>query len=297
MLRRIKPLFSVFAIWAVGAVAAGESGSESLPFFAMDTAVQDLSRIDMLEELGYDGVGWRFENYQQLSTSVARIRESGLNLHAVYANSTLTQDGMGFRGDIDTRLEAIAGTGAVLWLAVKSSEFPPSDPAGDAVAVPELRRLAERAAKHGVRIALYPHAGAWIERHDDALRLARQVDRENFGISFNLAHALRVGDEARIPAILSDAGPLLFLVSLNGADRDAAGEAWDRLVRPLDEGDFDLAGLLRELGRVGYHGPVGLQAFGVSVPPRENLRRSIEAWRRLQADALLDNGAGAAAER
>lgn len=252
----------------------------------MDTAIRDLSQLGTAARLGYDGVGWRFERSEQLATSVARIRESGLELYAVYASASLARDGMGFQGDLDARLEALSGSRTTLWLAVSSPDFPPSDPAGDAVAVPELGRLADRAARQGVRIALYPHAGSWIERLDDALRVSRQVDRGNFGVTFNLAHSLRVGEEARIPELLRAAGPSLFLVTVNGADRNAAGAGWDRLIRPLDEGDYDLRAFLSELGKAGYRGPVGLQGFGVKLAPSENLRRSVEAWRGLVAGAV-----------
>ena len=36
------------------------------------------------------------------------------------------------------------------------------------------------------------------------------------------------------------------------------------------------------LDRAGYHGPIGLQCYNVPGDRRENLRRSIEAWRRMR---------------
>jgi sugar phosphate isomerase/epimerase len=248
-------------------------------FFAMDTAVRDLANLAKSKELGYEGVGWRFEPAETMAESVAKVRDSGLPLVAVYGGATLTKEGIGFKGDLEARFAALAGTGTVLWLPVNSSDFAASDPAGDAVAVPELRRLADHAAKHGFRVALYPHVGSWIERVQDAVRVAKQVERPNFGVTFNLCHCLRVGDEAKIPALLAEAAPHLFLVTVNGADRNAAGAPWDRLIRPLDEGDFSLPGLLAELEKIGYTGPIGLQAFGVKIPVPENLERSIQAWR------------------
>jgi sugar phosphate isomerase/epimerase len=248
-------------------------------FFAMDTAVRDLANLAKAKELGYEGVGWRFEPAETMAESVAKVRDSGLPLVAVYGGATLTKEGIGFKGDLEARFAALAGTGTVLWLPVNSSDFAASDPAGDAVAVPELRRLADHAAKHGLRVALYPHVGSWIERVQDAVRVAKQVERPNFGVTFNLCHCLRVGDEAKIPALLAEAAPHLFLVTVNGADRNAAGAPWDRLIRPLDKGDFSVPGLLAELEKIGYSGPIGLQAFGVKIPVPENLERSIQAWR------------------
>jgi hypothetical protein len=252
-------------------------------FFAMDTAIRDLGQLGAARELGYTAVGWRFEPAETLAGSVAKVRESGLDLVAVYGGATLTMDGIGFRGDLGARLDVLAGTGATIWLPINSPDFPASDPAGDAVAVPELRRLADLAAKQGLRVALYPHAGSWLERIQDAVRVAKAVERENFGVTFNLAHCLRVGDEAKIPSLLAEAAPHLFLVTINGADQNAAGAPWERLIRPLDEGDYPVAKLLGELETIGYTGPIGLQAFGVKLPVAESLARSLKAWRAMAA--------------
>jgi hypothetical protein len=270
-------------VYLSGCAAPSFAEEVKWKFFAMDTAIRDLGQLGTAKELGYTAVGWRFEPAETLAGSVAKVRESGLDLVAVYGGATLTKDGIGFRGDLGARLDVLAGTGATIWLPVNSPDFPASDPAGDAVAVPELRRLADLAAKEGLRVALYPHAGSWLERIQDAVRVAKAVDRENFGVTFNLAHCLRVGDEAKIPSLLADAAPHLFLVTINGADQNAAGATWERLIRPLDEGDYPVVKLLGELETIGYAGPIGLQAFGVKLPVAESLARSMKAWRAMVA--------------
>ena len=80
-------------------------------------------------------------------------------------------------------------------------------------------------------------------------------------------------------AMIREAGPHLFLVTINGADHD--GDAWDRLIQPLDRGSFDVYGLLKMLQEQGYTGPIGLQCYGVPGDKHENLKRSIEAWGKL----------------
>ena len=44
---------------------------------------------------------------------------------------------------------------------------------------------------------------------------------------------------------------------------------------------IDVGALLRKLSEQGYAGPVGLQHFGIGGDARENLGRSIGAWRKL----------------
>jgi sugar phosphate isomerase/epimerase len=94
----------------------------------------------------------------------------------------------------------------------------------------------------------------------------------------NLCHELAAGNADRMEAIVRACAPLLFLVSINGADRSGG---WSELIRPLDEGNCDVAGFLKLLGQIGYTGPIGLQCYNLKGDPEENLKRSITAWRRI----------------
>ena len=149
-----------------------------------------------------------------------------------------------------------------------------------------MRELADLAARRNVRIALYPHQGFWLERTDDALRLAEQVDRPNVGAMFNLCHWLRVEPQTDAGPLLERAMPRLFAVTINGADAD--GRDWKTLIQTLDQGTFDMAGFLKTLGDAGYTGPIGLQAYGIGGDAHDNLKRSIEAWQE-QRRALYGN--------
>ena len=102
-------------------------------------------------------------------------------------------------------------------------------------------------------------------------------------MTFNLCHALAVGDEDKIPALLKEAGPLLFTVTLNGADAGVKGPQWNRLIQTLDRGSYDVGIVLRTLKRLGFDGPIGLQGYGLTGDRRDNLARSIGAWHKLSA--------------
>src|ERR1039458_8314934 len=97
---------------------------------------------------------------------------------------------------------ALRGRDTLLWLYVTDNRGTPLDTNDDAVAVQALREISGSAEDAGLRVALYPHAGFFVQRVEDAVRLAEKVNRKNLGVTFNLCHWLRseerrVGKECR----------------------------------------------------------------------------------------------------
>ncbi|MGB2821125.1 MAG: sugar phosphate isomerase/epimerase family protein, partial [Phycisphaerae bacterium] len=159
----------------------------------------------------------------------------------------------------------------------------PSTLEGDPRAVRIIREIAGMAQQSGLRVALYPHTGDWLERVEDAVRVARKADRKNVGVMFNLCHWLKVADEKDPEPALKLAMPRLFAVTVNGADSVTGPAGWDRLIQPLGRGSFDMLGFLKTLKRMGYAGPIGLQCYGIQGDAREHLAGSMAAWRKLSA--------------
>jgi sugar phosphate isomerase/epimerase len=146
--------------------------------------------------------------------------------------------------------------------------------------VPALRELADLATKSGVNIALYPHTWFWLERTEDALRVTRKVERPNVGASFNLCHWLKVEGDRDPKPVLKETLPVLFFVSINGADGgDTRDMIWDRLIQPLGKGSYDVAAFMKMLRELGYKGPVGFQGYGIKGDSREILSQTMNAWR------------------
>jgi len=250
------------------------------PFFAMDTGTKDArhrtpeSQARMLKELGYDGYGG---GVGDIPGMLKVLDAHGLKMFNIYTGLTI-DDGQ-YDPKLKAAIKALKGRQTFIWLFVRSKKHKPSSPDGDESGVKSIREIADLAAASGLKVALYPHTGCWIERVEDAVRVAKKVDRKNVGVTFNLCHWLRVDKEKNLRPLLKLAAPHLFLVTINGAD--SGGKDWKTLIQTLDRGTYDVGKVLTALKKLGYTGPIGLQGYGIGGDVYDNLKRSMAAWRRL----------------
>jgi sugar phosphate isomerase/epimerase len=252
------------------------------PFFAFDNAAQDAnhqtveSQAKLLKELGYAGISPHYTGPEPMARMLQELDKNDLQAFAVYTGINIDPGAQAHDPSLNEGIKVLAGRNAILWIFAQSKQHKPSDAAGDARAVEILRTLAEAAARHRVRIALYPHNGFWLETVADAVRIAEKVDRANVGVTFNLCHWLRVSRDRDARTVLAKAMPRLFVVSINGADTD--GRDWKTLIQTLDRGTFDMTGFLETLRDAGYTGPIGFQGYGIGGDARDNLKRTMTAW-------------------
>ncbi|MBI4604475.1 MAG: DUF1080 domain-containing protein [Planctomycetes bacterium] len=289
-------------LWAAAPAGAGAESTEGTegavgapglanPFFPMETGIKDAkhstpeAQADMLKDLGYPGTDHM--GFAGLREKLQALDARALKLFAVYVGATIDGDPR-YDPALRSGVEALRGRDAVLWVFLQSRKHKPSAPEGDPLAVEVVRELADIASGAGLRVALYPHVDFWLERVEDAVRVADKVERKNVGATFNLCHFLKVDREENLFPRLAAAIPRLTMVSVNGAD--PGGPSWKELIQTLDRGSFDNARLLSTLEALGYRGPVALQGYGIGGDVHENLKRSLEAWRRISARAA---GAGA----
>lgn len=249
-------------------------------FFAMDTGTRDAAhrtpeqQAALAREIGFAGFGPAYRSPENLREVLAALDKHQLKMFALYVPLDIDSPEP-VSPAIRDAIHQLRGRDAVIWLFVKSKAQQPSDPAGDAKAVAILREVADLAAEAGVRISLYPHFTDWLERFDHCVRIARQVDRKNLGVTFNLCHWLKV--EGRdLDAKLREALPYLTMITINGAD--VGGKDWRTLIQPLDSGTYDVSQVLAKLAELRWHGPVGLQHFGIGGDAKTNLQRSMKSW-------------------
>jgi sugar phosphate isomerase/epimerase len=241
-----------------------------------DTKKRNMEQqAQMLKELGYDGVGhiWLDNIPERLKT----LDAAGLKLFQITMTVDITPGKQAYDPRFKEVMPLLKGRNVQFLLLM--SGMKPSDPAGDARAVEIIREMAALAAESGAQVLLYPHINNWIERIEDAVRVAEKVDRPNVGVMFNLCHWLRVSKERDYKPLLAKAMPRLWAVSINGADEFDDKPGWDHYIQSLGRGSFDVLAFLKTLRQLGYTGPIGLQCYGIQGDERDTLAESMKAWR------------------
>jgi sugar phosphate isomerase/epimerase len=270
----------------VDATDANDSPTTRHPFFAFcfdthDARQRDFAaQAEMLRELGFDGAG--HVGLERLSERLETLDRVGLRLFMAGIVVDLSQPRTEPLSALRETLPQLRGREVVLYVVLTG--YPSEDPRGDEPGVAVLREIADLVRGTGVKVGLYPHTGDWVSRVDHAVRVVNEVDQDHCGVIFNLCHWLRNEELDELDQVLDAARPHLLAVTINGADLAGKNDAdWQRLIQPLDRGDFDLRGFLEKLRAREYAGPIGLMCWGITGDAEPHLRRSITQWRALSA--------------
>lgn len=271
----------------LGGVACDDDGFH--PFFAYKNSMEKKvatmeEQAAILADIGFDGYDHR--ELEALDEALKELDAKGLKLFTIYFRVDIDNPDAPFNAALPEALPLLKGHDTILWCNTHSKKFKPSDPAGDEFAVPIFQKLADMCAPYGVRVAPYPHVNMWVESPEDTARVAAQVDRPNFGTSFNLYHwKVLKGDLKRpIEEVAKLLAPNLMVVSING------DEGKNIAIGPLEEADMDeYYEVLKAFRDQGYRGPVGLQCYNIEADPRVHLKQSMEVWKALK-QRFADNG-------
>ncbi len=266
-------------------LVSAASSAEINPFFAMDTVARGEPEkvVPMLKELGYDGLGGAPGDAKM----AAALKNAGLRYYNGYITLSFSHAHTTLDDALKQKIDAMQGHDAALWIAISkvesvSGKVVNSSGDGDEVVIRAIREIADYSSPRGVKITIYPHVNSWLERVDDAIRVADKLDRADVGVTFNLCHWLKMeGSERNPEPVLRAALPRLMFVTINGADTgDTKSMGWDRLIQPLGRGTYDTAAFLKTLNTIGYKGPIGFQGYRIPGDPRSILTETMNAWRK-----------------
>ncbi|MEW2572275.1 TIM barrel protein [Streptomyces sp. NPDC047070] len=155
----------------------------------------------------------------------------------------------------------------------------------DALAAFHLRRLAELADGHGIRVAYEALAwGRHVSTYDHAWRIVEAADHPALGTCLDSFHILaRTADPGDLEGIAEIPGEKIFFLQLADAPLMAMDVLqWSRHYRCFPgQGGFDVAGLLRQVIKAGYQGPLSLEVFNDVFRQAEAGPTAVDARRSL----------------
>lgn len=228
-----------------------------------------------LKAMGYDGCEIPFVTGAELEQRIKAADDAKMVIGKTYITHDIRKP---FPVEkLERFMEALKGRSTVIELAL--SGYAAGAPEGVEPTVGLLKDLGARAAKYQLKIALYNHINTYCESVPFAIDIINKVNLPNVGYCFIVCHWLHMEGAKDYRPLLKANPARLFMVGTNGATVELKG--WNNLIRPLDEGNFDNAQLLKTLEEINYTGTVGLQCFGIKLPESEHLKRSMDAWKKL----------------
>ena len=248
------------------------NGFENHPQSAMQKA-------ELIKTIGFDGLeGFGYKDFFELKNA---LDKNGLGMPVNYVKLNFEADGKLKENSASEMKEMIklSPKGSVIYFYLVNESFKDDKESGDKVIVEILLELADYSAPFGVKLCVYPHINMYCETVAHSVKLAKMVDRKNYGASMNLCHLLKVEGSEGIHMKIKEFTPYLFAVNICGADDgDTKQFGWDRLIQPLGQGSFDTYGFVKSLRDNGYLGPIGLQCYNLTGDALETLTQSMETW-------------------
>jgi 4-hydroxyphenylpyruvate dioxygenase len=187
----------------------------------------------------------------------------------------------------ERKFDVMQTLGADLMLVCSNVHPAAIDDAARAAA--DLRTLAERAARRGLRIAYEALSwGRYVKRWSQAWEIVRQADHPALGLVLDSFHTLALGDDfAGIAALPAEK---LFFVQLADAPLMKIDPlSWSRHYRNFPgQGDLDVVGFLRAVLASGYNGPLSLEVFNDefrAAPARLTARDGLRSLVFVEAEA------------
>ena len=248
--------------------------------------------LDTFARLGYQGTqfGRGFPEGDALREELAR---RGVRLAELYSALSAGPDGLLPGADAVVRADLarlVAADGDVLVVALDGSEAcdrvagrlgadPPRWPDRAFAELSELLHETASAAPEGVKVAFHPHAATWIESPSEVARLAERLPATGAGLCLDVGHYLAGGGDP--VQALREYGSLVTHVHAKDVDpavltrlRDGQiagfGEAVrERLFTELGNGALDVAGVVRELDRIGFDDWIMVEQDSTWLDPAE----------------------------
>lgn len=240
--------------------------------------------VSLAKRLGYSAVCMRpsvantTTSSEQLTSLRRQLDNAGVGVTMVTTELGVplnNADGPGVLRRIDASIPLAKALGArLIRVCLKEADD-----------IPAAQKACDRAAEHGIDLVHQLHTDSLFETTSAALATLAKINRRNFGVIYEPANLVLVGDDYGAKAI-AELAPVLrnvylqnLIVSPDGPDSmptRARGLVHYRDV-PIWSGEsIDFTNVLDGLRHAGYHGPITVhQHFAKIMRPEVAAEKSI----------------------
>ena len=258
-------------------------------FFALHNIIRGDSihntfekQVEFVKNAGFDAIEIsQIEHFAQMKSAIDKNQFKGAFFYV-----KLKLEPPFYDSSLEDCIKKLKGTNIIIspFIVSETKRYMPSTHDADSLATHLLQQIGDMAKKSGLEVAIYPHYSFYVERTEHALSLAKNVNRKNVGLTFNLCHWLATTDEQERKMLkphLKELNPYLKMITISGAN-DVITEnkvIWDDYILPLGQGTFNTFELVRFMIKdLKYKNPVGVQCYNIKGDKVALVKNTISVW-------------------
>jgi len=257
-------------------------------FFALHNIIRGDStyttfdkQVELVKNAGFDGIEInQIESFDGMKTALDKYEFKGSYFYIKL------QLGEPMDNRIEKAINLLKGTNTIIapYILADNKRFKPNSPEGDSEAIRLLQIISVWSKKAGLQVAIYPHFSFYVERTDHALQLAKQVNRKNVGLSFNLCHWLAttsLTERTQLKSHLKEINPYLKMMTISGANDVISQKKsiFDDYILPLGTGNFDTYDLVKFMVKtIKFKNPIGVQCYNIKGNKPQLITHTMTVW-------------------
>jgi sugar phosphate isomerase/epimerase len=239
-------------------------------------------QVEFVKSEGFDAIEInQIENFAEMKAAINKHQFKGAFFYV-----KLKLEPPFYDSGLEDCIKKLKGTNVIIspFIVSETKRYKPSTHDADTLATHLLQQIGDMAKKSDLEVAIYPHYSFYVERTDHALALAKQVNRKNVGLTFNLCHWLATTNQQErmmLKPHLKELNPYLKMITISGAN-DVISQSkviWDDYILPLGQGSFNTYELVRYIMKdLKFKKPIGVQCYNIKGDKVALVKNTISVW-------------------
>jgi sugar phosphate isomerase/epimerase len=239
-------------------------------------------QVEFVKSEGFDAIEInQIENFAEMKAAINKHQFKGAFFYV-----KLKLEPPFYDSGLEDCIKKLKGTNVIIspFIVSETKRYKPSTHDADTLATHLLQQIGDMAKKSDLEVAIYPHYSFYVERTDHTLALAKQVNRKNVGLTFNLCHWLATTNQQErmmLKPHLKELNPYLKMITISGAN-DVISQSkviWDDYILPLGQGSFNTYELVRYIMKdLKFKKPIGVQCYNIKGDKVALVKNTISVW-------------------